>query len=170
MKKAMAEAEDKAAKERVLREKHETRVGEAQQQLQGTIEKFEALERDCKVQETELAKAHQSARDARAEAQSTLQEIQVAQQFAAGKTFTMLSKYVESTSIVLTLNFGFPGAFIGLPHSVSDVAEHYRAEEGMSTEKLFWSQYLGSEHPVSFSDQLKQLVELHKAAELAMKT
>ena len=36
-------------------------------------------------------------------------------------------------------------------------------------EKLFWSQYLGPEHPVPFSDQLKQLVELHKAAELAMK-
>ena len=39
----------------------------------------------------------------------------------------------------------------------------------MSTEKLFWSQYLGSEHPVPFSDQLKQLVELHSLAELAMK-
>ena len=59
--------------------------------------------------------------------------------------------------------------FADLPHSVSDAAEHYRAEEGMSTEKLFWSQYLGPEHPVPFSDQLKQLVELHKAAEQAMK-
>ena len=37
------------------------------------------------------------------------------------------------------------------------------------TDKLFWSQYIGSEHPMSLSDQLKQLVELHKAAELAMK-
>ena len=39
----------------------------------------------------------------------------------------------------------------------------------MSTEKLFWSQYFGPEHPVPFSDQLKQLVELHRSAELAMK-
>ena len=39
----------------------------------------------------------------------------------------------------------------------------------MSTEKLFWSQHLGSEHPMPFSDQLKQLVELHRLAELAMK-
>ena len=36
-------------------------------------------------------------------------------------------------------------------------------------EKLFWSQYLGPEHPVPFSNQLKQLVELHKVAKLAMK-
>mgnify|MGYP005814279725 CR=1 FL=1 len=36
-------------------------------------------------------------------------------------------------------------------------------------EKLFWSQYTGTEHLVPVSDQLKQLVELHKAAEQAMK-
>ena len=35
-------------------------------------------------------------------------------------------------------------------------------------EKLFWSQYFGPEHPVPFSNQLKQLVELHRSAELAM--
>ncbi|XBI28775.1 hypothetical protein VPH35_052927 [Triticum aestivum] len=34
---------------------------------------------------------------------------------------------------------------------------------------MVWSQYLGPEHPVPFSDQLKQMVELHKAAELAVK-
>ena len=38
LKKALAEAEDKAAKERAAREKHEAQVGEAQQQLQGAIE------------------------------------------------------------------------------------------------------------------------------------
>ena len=36
-------------------------------------------------------------------------------------------------------------------------------------EKLFWSQYAGAEHPTPLSDQLKQLVELHRAAEVAMK-
>ena len=34
---------------------------------------------------------------------------------------------------------------------------------------LFWSQYLGIEHPMPLGDQLKQLVELHMAAELAMR-
>ncbi len=36
-------------------------------------------------------------------------------------------------------------------------------------EKLFWSQYLAPEHPVPFTDQLKQLVEQHKVVDLAMK-
>ena len=34
---------------------------------------------------------------------------------------------------------------------------------------MFWSQYTGAEHPMPLSDQLKQLVELHRAAEVAMK-
>ena len=34
---------------------------------------------------------------------------------------------------------------------------------------MFWSQYLAPEHPVPFSDQLKQLVKLHRVAKLAMK-
>ena len=36
-------------------------------------------------------------------------------------------------------------------------------------EKLFWSQYTETEHPMPLSDQLKQLVELHKVPEQAMK-
>ena len=56
-----------------------------------------------------------------------------------------------------------------MPRSVLDAAKYYQAEEGSSTEKLFWSQYTGTEHLVPLSDQLKQLAELHKAAELAMR-
>ena len=68
LKKALAEAEDKAAKERAAREKHEARVGEVQQELQDAVKKYESLECDSKTQGSELAKACQSAQDARAEA------------------------------------------------------------------------------------------------------
>ena len=56
-----------------------------------------------------------------------------------------------------------------MPRSVSDAAQFYQAEDGSSMEKLFWSQYAEAEHPVPMSDQLKQMVELHKAANHAMK-
>ena len=56
-----------------------------------------------------------------------------------------------------------------MPHSVSDAAQFYQAEDGSSTKKLLWSQCTGTEHPTPLRDQLKQLVELHKAAEQAMK-
>ena len=34
---------------------------------------------------------------------------------------------------------------------------------------MFWSQYAGAEHPTPLSDQLKQLVVLHRAAKVAMR-
>ena len=169
LKKALSEAEGKAAKERAEREKQEARVGEVQQELQEFVKKYESLERDSKTQGSELAKALENAQNAKAEAQKALQEIEAVKKIAAGKAFIMQSKHVKETFLLLTRIRSSPGAFADLPSSVSDAAEFYRAEEGSSTEKLFWSQYTGTEHPMPLSDQLKQLVELHKAAELAMK-
>ena len=63
----------------------------------------------------------------------------------------------------------YTGVFAELLRSISDAAQFYRAEGGNTANKLFWMQYLASNYSVSFFDQLKQLVELHKAAELAMK-
>ena len=67
------------------------------------------------------------------------------------------------------LNSDFSRAFAELPRSISDAAQFYRAEERNTADKLFWMQYLVVNYPVPFSDQLKQLVELHKEAEIAMK-
>ena len=90
-------------------------------------------------QESELAKARQSAHDARVEAQGAVQEIQEARKIAAGKAFIMKSKYVKKRFLLLTRIWSSPGAFADLPRNVSDTAEFLRAEEGSSTEKLFWS-------------------------------
>ena len=51
---------------------------------------------------------------------------------------------------------------------MSDATQFYQAKDGSSTEKVFWSQYAEAGHSMPLSDQLKQLVELHKAAEQAM--
>ena len=75
LKKALAEAEERAAKEQAAREKHEARVSEVQQELQDTMKKCESLECNIVDQESELAKARQSTQDARVEAQGALQEI-----------------------------------------------------------------------------------------------
>ena len=62
-----------------------------------------------------------------------------------------------------------PVAFVDLLKSVADAARFFRAQEGNSTEKLFWSQFPAPEHPTPLNDQLKQLTELHRVAGLAMK-
>ena len=81
----------------------------------------------------------------------------------------MQSKHVQEAFLLLTRIQSSPWAFADLPGSISDTMEFYYAKEGSSTEKLFWSQYAGAEHPMPLSDQLNQLVELHRTAEVAMK-
>ena len=127
------------------------------------------MELDSKTRESELAAALESAKSAKAEAQKALQELEEMKKVAAGKTFFMQSKNIKVNYLLLTRIRSSPGAFADLPRSVSDAAAFYRAEEGSLMEKVFWSQYAEAGHPVPLSDQLKQLVELHKAAEQAMK-
>src|SRR3954467_3799778 len=80
----------------------------------------------------------------------------------------MQSKYVKKKYLLLTRIWSSLGAFADLPRSASDAAEFFRAEEGSSTEKLFWSQYLAPEHSMP-CDQLKQLTAPHRVAELPSK-
>ena len=139
LKQALTKAEDKAAKERTEREKHEARVGEVQQELQALVAKHEALELDSKTRESELAAALESAKSAKAEAQKALQEIDAMKKIAAGKAFYMQSKHVKVNYLLLTRIRRSPGAFADFPRSVSDAAQFYQAKEGSSTEKLLWS-------------------------------
>ena len=137
LKNALAEAQKKAEKEQATRKKHESRVGEVQQELKDAAMKCESLERKIADQESELAKASQSTQEARVEALGALREIQEAKQIAAGKAFIMQSKFVKKRYLLLTRIWSSPGAFADLPRSVAEAAEFFRAEEGSSMEKLF---------------------------------
>ena len=72
LKNALTEAEGKAVQQQAARKKLKARVGEVQQELQDTVKKCEALEREASAREAELTKARQSAEAARNEAQDTL--------------------------------------------------------------------------------------------------
>ena len=129
------------------------------------MKKHESLELESKTQASELATTLETAKSAKAEAQKALKDIDMMMKIVAGKAFIMQSRNIKVNYLLLTRIRSSPGAFADLPRSVSDAAAFYRDEEGSSTEKVFWSQYSEAGHPVPLSDQLKQLVELHKVAE-----
>ena len=133
LKTALAEAEEKAVKEQAARKKLKARLNEVQKELQDMVKKYETLEDDVLARDTELSKACQSIEAARVEAQGALQEIQETRKIAAGKAFSIQSKYMKKKYFPQSS----PGAFADLPRSASDTAEVFRAEEGSSTEKLF---------------------------------
>ena len=103
------------------------------------MKKHESLELESKAQASELATALETARSAKAEAQNALQELEEMRKIAAGKAFCMQSRNIKVNYLLLTRIWSSPGAFVDLPRSVSNVAAFYRAEEGSSTEKVFWS-------------------------------
>src|SRR3954469_15122914 len=109
------------------------------------------------MRESELAVALESAKSAKAEAQKALQEVEAMKKIATGKAFFMQSKHVKVNYLLLTRIQSSPGAFANLPRSVSNAAAFYRAEEGSSTEKVFWSQYAEAGHPGPLSNQLELL-------------
>jgi chromosome segregation ATPase len=125
LKQVLSEAENKAAKERIEREKQEARVGAVQQELQALVTKHETLELNSKTRESELATARESAKSAKAEAQKALQEIDAMKKIAAGKAFYMQSKHVKVNYLLLTRIWSSPGAFTDLPRSLSDAAQFY---------------------------------------------
>ena len=57
LKKALSEAEHKAALERKELKKQEARVGEVQEELQELGKRFESVEHELKAKEAELVKA-----------------------------------------------------------------------------------------------------------------
>lgn len=84
LKKAVAEADKKAAAKQALCEKHEARVIEAERELQEAVKKSETLEQSLAGKESELAQAREAASDAREEARGALKDIQEARRIAAG--------------------------------------------------------------------------------------
>ena len=85
LKKAVADANEKAAAEQALREKHEARVITAEWELQEAVTKSESLEQSLVGKESELAQALQTAEDAREEARGAVRDIQEARKVTAGK-------------------------------------------------------------------------------------
>ena len=125
LKKAVAEANEKAAAEQALREKHEARVVIAERELQDAVTKSESLVQSLVGKESKLAQALQAAEDAREEALGALRDIQEARKVAAGKARCIYGHYCVIARRTLSgkLNSCFTGAFADLPRSISDVAQ-----------------------------------------------
>ena len=165
LKKALSETENRAAAERIERGKQEARVEEVQKELQALVKNTRVWSLTQRRKRPSLRQPSKARSLPRPKPRKPSKKLKI----AAGKAFIMQSKHVKVNYLLLTRVRSSPGAFADLPRSVSDTTAFYRAKEGSSTEKVFWSQYAEAGHLVPLSDQLKQMVELHKVAEHAIK-
>ena len=141
--KANKAAADKAAAELKTEQaacrQHEARVAEVEQELKDAISKCETLEEKTSSQSSKLAKALHDAKEAWSESRSAREEIRQARQIAAGKAFILQSMFGGQRYAFLTRVWSSLGAFADLPKSAADAAQFFRAQEGHTTDKLFWS-------------------------------
>ena len=115
----MALAEKKATAEQALREKHEARVIEAEQELREAVKKCETLEQSLTEKESELDRAHQAACDAQGETQNALQEIQEVRKIATGKALFHVNQISEEKIMFLILSSDFSrGVYESAPQHI----------------------------------------------------
>lgn len=166
-------AAEKAATElaavKTASQKHEARVAEVQQELKDAITKCEALEQKGKEQDTELTSLRSAAKEARTEARGYQEELRQVKLIADGKPYLLQSVFGGNRFALLTRVWRSSGAFADLPRSASDAARYFASQEGHAEQRLFWAQFQAPEHPPLLNNQLKQLMELHRMAEPAMK-
>lgn len=164
---------DKAATdlkaEQAARRRYEEWVTEVEQALKDTANKCESLEEKNKAQAVELAKALQGAEEAQNESRAAREEIEQAKQIAAGKRFLLQSKLGSQKYALLTRLWSSPDAFADLPKSAANTSQFFRAQEGHTTQQLFWSQFAAQERPSLLNDQMAQWTELHRVSSLAMR-
>ena len=124
--------------------------------------------RDNKTKAADLDKALQEAKEARSESRAAREEIQQAGEIAAGKPFSLQTKFGDPKYALLNQRWSSPDPFMDLPKSAANVNQFFHAQEGHAMEKLFWSRFDTPKRPL-LNEQMAQWAELHKMSGTAMK-
>ena len=123
--------------EKAARLKYEARVTEVEQALQEDATKCESLHESNKAQAAELTKTLQAMTEAWSESRAAREGIKQAGQIAAGKPFLLQSIFGGQRYVLLNQPWSTPDAFADLPRSATATTQHFQAQEGNTTEKLF---------------------------------
>ena len=163
--KASAELKAEQAAQRQDKEK----ISAMALELKNAASRCELLEKENEAKTAELDKALREAREAWSESRAAHEEIRQAGEIAAGKPFSLQTKFGDPNYAQLNQVWSSPDEFLDLPKSSSDAAQFYQAREGYATENLFWSQFGASKRPLLLNEQMSQWAELHRISGAAMK-
>ncbi|KAI4992258.1 hypothetical protein ZWY2020_051649 [Hordeum vulgare] len=149
--------------------KHEPRVVNVQQQLQEASSKCEALEEKSREQVTELSRMPAEVISHQVEWRFYEEEVRQAKQKATGKQYLLQCAFGGNWYVFLTRTWRSLGSFTNLPRSVAEANKHYSIHDGDFKQRLFGTLFQTHELNPSPSYQIKQLMELHRMAEPAIR-
>jgi hypothetical protein len=168
----MAAAEQAAAMLSTLKAasaKHEARVEEVQQELKDAGTKCEALEQKGKEQDAELAALKSELQKERVDRRSFEEEVRQVKAVIDGKPYSLRCTFGGSKFALLTQVWRSLGVRADLQKSVADANKLYASRAEDDEARLFWAQFESPEHSPLLVDHMKQLMEMHRMAEPAMK-
>ena len=154
---------------RATSDKHEARVEEIQQELKDASKKCEVLELKGKEQAAELSTLKTDLRKERVDRRSYKEEVSQAKAILDGKPYSLQCIFGDSKFELLTQVWRSSGACSDLQKDLADAKQFYASRGEGDEARLFWAQFEAPERSPLLVEQLKQLMELHRMAELAMK-
>jgi hypothetical protein len=144
-------------------------VGEIQQELKDASKKCEALELKGKEQAAELSALKTDLQKERVDRRSFEEEISQAQAILNGKPYLLQCVFGDGRFKALTQVWRSAGACVDLQKSAADAKQFYASRGEGEEARVFWAQFEAPERPPLLNEQLKQLLELHRMAEPALK-
>ncbi|KAI4994132.1 hypothetical protein ZWY2020_029180 [Hordeum vulgare] len=131
--------------------------------------KNEALEQKEKQNTPKLMLVTATLQEAQKEAHDLRKEVHQIKQITDGKRYLLQCTFGGRRFALLTRIWGSRGAIADLPKSAAEADKYYASQEGVAQQRMFWVQFQNPKHPQLVSNHLKQLMELHKMTEPAMK-
>ncbi|KAI5021629.1 hypothetical protein ZWY2020_058359 [Hordeum vulgare] len=127
------------------------------------------MEQKSKEQAAELSKISSELKSERVERRFLEEEMRQAKKIADGKPYLLQCVFGGNRFAFLTRLWHSPCAFMDLPRSAADTTKHHAAQDGDVERRLFGAQFRTPEPNPLLVYQMKQLMELHRMAEPAMK-
>jgi hypothetical protein len=154
---------------RATSDKHQARVEEIQLELKDASKKCEALELKEKERAAELSTLKTELQKERVDRRTFEEEISQAQAILSGKPYLLQCVFGDDRFKALTQVWRSVGAGLDLQKSAADAKQFYASRGEGDEARVFWAQFGAPERTPLLNEQLKQLLELYKVAEPAMK-
>ncbi|KAM3299330.1 hypothetical protein ACQJBY_040697 [Aegilops geniculata] len=166
---AIKAAEDLRAQQAARRRSKE-KIAEMAVELKNAAGRYELLKKEHKYSLADLNKALNATKEIRTELRGVREELQQAGKIAAGGSYLLRTKVFDLKYAPLDGRWSPVDVYADLAKSTTDAAKFFEDQGDKGVEKLFLSQFSAPTRPLSLSDKVAAVAELHRLSGLAMRS
>ena len=138
-------------------------------ELKNAADRYELLKKEDEDNLAELNKALNVTKEIRTELSGAREELQQAGKIVAGGSYLLQTKFFNLKYTPLDGRWSLADAYADLAKSTGDAVKFFKDQKDNEVEKLFWSQFSAPTRPLSLSEKIAAVAELHRLPDLAMR-